>query len=135
VVQSRDDCFLQNLHGKIASPFQLDAAAGLARVALARGDTGAAMHALNLLLATVANAATEDNPLEGVEFPREVEWTCHRVLLRAGDPRAGDWLSRAHEALQARAATITDAALREGFLRDIPVHAQIVAARPAASSA
>jgi len=121
--------------GEIASPFQLDAAAGLARVALARGDTGAAMHALNPLLATVANAATEDNPLEGVEFPREVEWTCHRVLASAGDPRAGDWLSRAHEALQARAATITDSALREGFLRDIPVHAQIAAAWTAASAA
>ena len=80
----------------------------------------------------LAKTATEDNPLDGVEFPRLVEWTCHRVLASAGDPRAGEWLARAHTALQARAATITDAALRDGFLRNIPVHAQIVAAWAAA---
>jgi len=121
--------------GEIASPFQFDAAAGLARVALARGDTGAAMQALQPLLAAAANTVTKDKPLEGAEFPRVVEWTCHRVLASAGDPHAGEWLARAHEALQARAATIADAALREGFLRDIPVHAQIVAAWKAASAA
>jgi len=118
---------------EIASPYRHDAAAGLARVALARADAGAAMRALEPLLAAGARTATEGNPLEGVEFPRLVEWTCHRVLASAGDPRAGEWLARAHEALQARAATITDATLREGFLRNIPVHAQIVAAWAAAS--
>ena len=48
----------------------------------------------------------DDNPLEGAEFPRLVEWTCHRVLACSrGDPRAAEWLARAHEALQAQAAT------------------------------
>jgi predicted ATPase len=119
----------------LGSPYRHDAAAGLARVALARGDTAAAMRALEPLLAAVANTASDDNPLEGVEFPRVVEWTCHQVLASAGDPRAGEWLARAHEALQSRAATVTDAAIRERFLRDIPVHAQIVAAWRVANSA
>ena len=105
--------------GEIASPYRHDASAGLARVALAQGDTGAAMQALEPLLALGAKTGADDDPLEGVEFPRLVEWTCHRVLGR-GDPRAAEWLARAHEALQAQAATITDAALRQGFLLFLP---------------
>ena len=114
---------------EIASPYRHDASAGLARVALAQGDIAAAMQALEPLLALGAKTGADDNPLKGVEFPRLVEWTCHRVLASAGDRgRAAEWLARAHEALQAQAATITDAALRQGFLRNIPVHREIVAA-------
>ena len=115
---------------EIDSPFRHDAAAGLARVALAQGDAGAAMHALESLLTlgakTKANA--DGNPLRGVEFPRLVEWTCYRVLRSANDPRAAEWLVRAHEALQAQAATIPNAELRQGFIRNIPVHREIAAA-------
>ena len=113
---------------EIASPYRHDASAGLARVALAQGDPDAAMQALESLLTLGANSGADDNPLEGVEFPRLVEWTCHRVLARAGDPRAAEWLARAHAALQARAATIADAELRQGFICNIPVHREIAAA-------
>ena len=116
---------------EIASPYRHDASAGLARVALAQGDTGAAMRALASLLAAGARAGADDDPLEGTEFPRLVEWTCHRVLEKAADradPRAAEWLARALAALQARAATIADPALRRGFLFNIPVHREIVAA-------
>ena len=115
--------------GEIASPYRHDASAGLARVALARGDLGAAMQALEPLLALGANA--NDELLAGMEFPRLVDWTCHRVLASTGgrgDARAAQWLSRAHRALQVQAAAITDAVLRQGFLRNIPVHREIVAA-------
>jgi hypothetical protein len=53
---------------------------------------------------------------------------CHQVLTRAGDPRAAEVLATAHAKLQGRAATITDAALRESFLVNIPEHREIVAA-------
>ena len=86
------------------------------------------MQALEPLLALGAKTSADDNPLEGVEFPRLVEWTCHRVLASAGDPRAAEWLARAHEALQAQAATIADAELRQGFICNIPVHREIAAA-------
>jgi len=110
---------------EISSPYRHDASAGLARVALAQDDTPAAMQALAPLLALGVHGGADEDPLEGVEFPRHVEWTCYRVLTRAGDPRASEWLDRAHGALQTRAATITDAGLRQGFLRNIPIHREI----------
>ena len=113
---------------ELASAYRYDAAAGLARVALARGDTEGALHAMQPLLAPAEQSVADDDPLEGVEFPRWVEWTCHSVLATAGDARARDWLARAHAALERQAATIADPALRDGLLRNIPVHAEIVAA-------
>ena len=113
---------------EIGSPYRHDAAAGLARVALAEGDTAAALQALQPLLADPA-AVADAGLLEGVEFPRLVELTCHRVLEGAGDrDRAAAWLARAHGALQRQAATIADPALRQGFLRNIPAHREIVMA-------
>ncbi len=120
---------------EIASPYRHDASAGLARVALAQGDSDAAMQALASLLPLGTRTGGDDNPFEGAEFPRLVEWTCHRVLARAGDPRAAEWLARAHAALQARAATIADAELRQGFICNIPVHREIAAAWAARNGA
>ena len=56
---------------------------------------------------------------------RLVLWTCHRVLARAGDPRAAEMLTSAHAELQARVATISDAALRESFVGNVPHHRAI----------
>ena len=86
------------------------------------------MQALEPLLSLAAKAGADDNLLEGAEFPRWVEWTCHRVLASTGDGRSAEWLARAHEALQVQAASITEAALRQGFLCSIPLHREIVAA-------
>jgi len=117
---------------EVASPYRHDACAGLARVALAQGDGQAAMRALAPLLAAGSPAGADDNALAGAEFPRLLEWTCHRVLASEGDPSAAQWLARAHGALRAQAATIADPALREGFLGNIPAHREIVAAWDAA---
>ena len=113
---------------EIASPYRHDASAGLARVALAQDDVVAAMQALASLLAPDADSEAHDTRLEGVEFPRLVEWTCYRVLARAADPRAAKWLARAHAALQARAETIADVKRRQGFIHNIPAHREIAAA-------
>ena len=112
---------------EVGSAYRHDAAAGLARVALAQRDTTAAMQALDPLLALAASG-DDDNLLEGAEFPRLVEWTCHRALRSAGDSRSAGWLVRAHDALEAQAATISDAELRQGFIRNIPCHREIAAA-------
>jgi hypothetical protein len=84
--------------------------------------------ALKPLLEHIAAGGT----LDGSEHPRLVELSCHQALARAGDPRAADWLARAHGALMAQADTIsrstTDATLRQGFLQNIPHHREIVAA-------
>ncbi|MDZ7651371.1 MAG: adenylate/guanylate cyclase domain-containing protein [Burkholderiaceae bacterium] len=108
-------------------PKQHEASAGLARVALAEGDTAAALAALQPLLDHSAAGGT----LDGTEYPRQVELTCHQALARAGDPRAADWLASAHTALMAQADAIGQssggAALRQMFLTNIPHHREIVA--------
>jgi tetratricopeptide (TPR) repeat protein len=112
----------------IDAGWQHDASAGLACVALAEGDAVAAVAALEPLLEHIAAGGT----LDGSEHPRMVELSCHQALARAGDPRAAEWLARAHGALMAQADAIsrstTDATLRQGFLQNIPHHREIVAA-------
>lgn len=112
----------------IASPYRHDASAGLTRVALAQGRIAAAMQASEPLVGLRVRTSDDDNPLKGVEFPRLVELTCHRVLAAVGDPRAAEWLARAHEELQAQAATIVDLELRQAFMWNIPAHRDIAAA-------
>jgi tetratricopeptide (TPR) repeat protein len=113
---------------EIDEPNQHNASAGLARVALAEGDVAAAVAALQALLDCIAAGGT----LDGTEFPRQIELTCHQTLARAGDPRAADWLARAHTALMAQADAISqhsaDPSLRHGFLNNIPHHREIMAA-------
>ncbi|WP_349744054.1 ATP-binding protein [Roseateles cavernae] len=112
---------------EIDHPLQQEASAGLARVALAEGDTAGALAALQPVLDHVAAGGSLDHIDE-----RQVELSCHQALARAGDPRADHWLVRAHGALMAQADAIsrnsTDAALRQGFLQNIPHHREIVAA-------
>ena len=105
------------------------ALAGRARVALACGDAAAALAHVAPLLARHAAGET----WEGADA-RLVFWTCHRVLAAAGDPRAGALLADAHAELQARAATISDVALRESFLAAVPHHREILAAWAARSA-
>lgn len=103
-----------------------DVGAGLARLALAGGDVGTALAALQPLLDHV----DADGTLDGTEEPRRIELTAHQVLARAGDPRADGWLLRAHQALMVQAEAIErsgGAALRQGFLQNIPHHREIVA--------
>ena len=100
------------------------ATAGLAQVALAQGDTVEAVRQVNRVLAYLE----EGGKLEFTESPRFIELTCYEVLASSGDSRAAEWLERAHTHLTAKAATIPDAALREGFLKNIPEHREIMAA-------
>jgi class 3 adenylate cyclase len=109
---------------EIDSPWQRDASAGLAQVALAQGDGATALREVETLLAHLAGGGT----LDGTVKPRLIELTCYRVLAQARDLRAAEWLTRAHAALLAQAATIPDPALRQGFLQNIPYHREIVAA-------
>jgi hypothetical protein len=109
---------------EVGSPAHHDANAGLARVALAEGDIPSALAALQPLLDHMAAGGT----LDRTGFPRLIEFTCHQTLARAGDPRAAEWLTRAHTELMARAEAISDLALRQGFLQNIPHHREIAAA-------
>ncbi len=101
---------------------QYDAASGLARAALARDDVAGAIVFVEALLARRADGSA----FEGADSTL-ILFTCHRVLARAGDLRAAELLASAHAGLQARAATISDAALRQSFLSNVPHHREIVA--------
>ncbi len=103
---------------------QADSEAGLARVALARGDLPAAMRHVQHMLERHAASDFVTN----AEMPRRVDLICHLVLSSAGDPRAEAWLRRAHGELLSTAATISDESLREGFLNNSPDHRAILAA-------
>jgi class 3 adenylate cyclase/tetratricopeptide (TPR) repeat protein len=109
---------------EIDSPWRHDASAGLARVALTEGNNEVALVDLQPVLDQVAAGGA----LDGTDESRRIELTCHRALARASNPRAADWLARAHGALMVQADTITDSALRQGFLRNVPHHREIVAA-------
>ncbi|MEO5881723.1 MAG: adenylate/guanylate cyclase domain-containing protein [Caldimonas sp.] len=107
----------------IGLPLRHDALAGLARVALAGDDVAAAMTAVESLLNFIAEGGT----LDGADSAL-IRLTCYRVLLRAGDRRAADLLTAAHDDVQTRAAAIADPALRDTFMNAIAEHRDIVAA-------
>jgi class 3 adenylate cyclase/predicted ATPase len=109
---------------QIDDPCRLDAAAGLARVALLRDDPAAAAQASEGLLIHLAGGGT----LEGTRGPRLIRLSCYQVLDKAGDPRALDVLRAAYAELQARAITLADPVPRQCFLNQIHEHREIVAA-------
>ena len=112
----------ESLGRRVGVAARHDATAGRARAALALADVAGAVALVEGLLAHRAGGDT----FEGAES-RLILFTCHQVLASAADPRAGELLASAHADLQARAATITDAALRESFLSNVPQHREIVA--------
>ncbi|HRI18736.1 MAG TPA: hypothetical protein PL196_09455, partial [Burkholderiaceae bacterium] len=100
-----------------------DARAGRARAALAQGDTAAAVAHEQQLLDLRAAGRSWD----GADS-RLILWTCHTVLMQAGDSRAAELLAAARVELEARAATINDATLRDSFVANVPHHRAIAAA-------
>ena len=120
---------------EIDLPLKHDTNTGLALVALADGDTAAALAALQPVLDLVAAGDGLDSAMD----PRRIEWACHQTLARAGDPRAAVWLARAHAALMAEAEAISrhspGTQLHQCFLQNIPHHRATVAAWAARDTA
>jgi predicted ATPase/class 3 adenylate cyclase len=109
---------------EVQHPLEHTATAGLIRAALAKGDVAEALQHLEGLLAYLSTGGV----LDTLQTPRQIELTCYETLTHARDARATEWLARAHTNLQASAALISDAALRQSFLTNIPEHREIVAA-------
>ena len=97
--------------------------AGLARVALARGDLVAAQATIAEVIAHFDAGGSVD----GTEDPLWIYLTCHDVLRAAGEPRAHEFLRLAHGQLMDRAALLGEAE-RAPFLANVPSHRAIVAA-------
>ena len=97
--------------------------AGLARVALARGNRAQAQAWVDAILEYLSA-----NTLGGAEEPIRIYLTCYHVLQSNHDPRAAASLEQAHALLQEQAARITDEARRRVFLENIPLHRAVVKA-------
>lgn len=108
---------------ELQNTMRLDAAGGLARVAMAEGDTAAALRALEPVMDVVQRGETD-----GTFGGFQLELTAYRVLSAAGDARAPAVLARAHDALQQRAAAVNDDAVRTSFLQRVPAHRELMAA-------
>jgi len=101
-----------------------DGQAGLARLALARGDRAGALLALQPVLL----ASRADDGLDGTLGLTLVQLSAWQVLHNAGDPRAKPLLQRAAAALNQRAAEISDPALRLSFTQGVPANRELLAA-------
>ena len=104
--------------------------AGLARVALARGDVEGAMATIAEVVAHFDGGGSVD----GTEDPLWIYLTCHEVLAAAGSPRAAEFLDRAHDLLSERSAPLGDAE-RASFLANVPTNRAVVAASTASRRA
>ena len=109
-------------------PFQHDAAAGLARLTLARDQPEAALARLTDILAAWPGQGSLSEVLPGALSAVGITVVCAGVLQRLGDVRAAGLLAGAHAELQARADAIVDVSLRDSFLRAVPDHAALQAA-------
>ena len=107
---------------EVDDPFRHDAAAGRARAALASGDQATAIVEAERVWASYS----ADPKRLGAARPVLIQLTCWQVFELGGQPRAGEVLVSAHTFLQERAGMISDAASRQGFLRNIPEHRGIV---------
>ena len=101
--------------------------AGLARIALARGDIDGAMKTIGEVIAHFDAGGSVD----GTEDPIWIYLTCHQVLAAKNSPRAAEFLERAHTLLSERAALLDDAE-RASFLANVPTNRAVAAAWAAA---
>lgn len=113
----------EDVAAKVDDPFRHDATAGRARVALDQNDQAALRHVERLL-----SHYYGDPKRAGAARPALIHLTCWQVLHRFGDARAAEVLGRAHVELQALAQGITDTALRQSFVDDVPEHRAIASA-------
>jgi adenylate cyclase len=102
-------------------PLEMETRAGLARVALARGDRSGAQIQVDHILAYLDSG----QELGGTEIPFLIHLTCIRVLYANQDPRADQVLGKAYRLLQEQAAGIPDEATRRAFLEKIPWNREI----------
>jgi tetratricopeptide (TPR) repeat protein len=108
----------------------LDATAGLARLAEARGETSLALQQVEALLEHLSAG-----PVDGALEPLRVYLTCYRVLAAHDDPRASEILQEGYRVLMARAASIDETSLRHSYLEKVRANRELLAAARAAGIA
>jgi hypothetical protein len=97
--------------------------AGMARIALAKGDAARALVHVEAILRFL-----ETRVLAGPDEPFRIALTCYRVLEANSDPRAVGVLRVAQQRLLERADAIADPALRRSFLENVATHRELMSA-------
>jgi hypothetical protein len=95
----------------------LESQVGLAAIALAAGDAAGAF-----LLLGREWASMDEALLAQTEDVVRLYWSLYRILEANHATQAGAMLAAACRHLQRQAAQIADAAARQAFLHDSPVH-------------
>jgi tetratricopeptide (TPR) repeat protein/class 3 adenylate cyclase len=96
--------------------------AGLARVALVKGQLAQALTYVEELLTLFTAGQRPDSSVD----PFRIYLACYEVLAAARDPRAGPLLQMAYDLLQAEAGRFTDPEVRCSFLENVPAHRAIM---------
>jgi hypothetical protein len=99
----------------------LDTLTGLAHLHLVQGNLAEAGAHVEEILGYLDAGHT----LEGTAEPFRIYLTCYRVLQANTDPRAPGVLLSAHNALQERAAKISDEELRRSYLENVAAHREL----------
>jgi tetratricopeptide (TPR) repeat protein len=97
--------------------------AGLARVALQRGNADGAMEQVEEIL-----RIEKARGFGGTTEPFRIWLTCYRVLEASQDARAGEVLATAHKRLLEKRSNIRDKDLERSFLENVAAHRELVAA-------
>jgi ATP/maltotriose-dependent transcriptional regulator MalT len=98
----------------------VESVAGLARVALARGDTSAALARVEAILTSL-----QTRSLDGTSERLRIYLTCYQALTAAHDPRAAAILERATGELTAQVEATPDETLRRRLLENVPWHREL----------
>ncbi|MEZ4683615.1 MAG: tetratricopeptide repeat protein [Caldilineaceae bacterium] len=99
----------------------VEAQVGLAALALAAGDAAGAYQSLNPVL-----AAIDESTLAQADDALRIYWRTYQILIANHDAQADTMLATAHQQLQRLAAQLTDKALQQTFLQDVPLHRLIM---------
>lgn len=103
-------------------PLELEARAGLVRVALAQDNLGKALRYAEEILVYL-----EAHELDRTDDQLDIYLSCYQALKANEDPRTEALLTRAVRLLNHRAAQIDDLALRESFCKQVESHRQLLA--------
>lgn len=90
--------------------------AGLVAVHLARKDMASASEPAETILKFIENG----RPLDSMEEPLRVYYTCYQYLKRIEDPRAVQVLKVAKDLLEAQVSRFSDEADRKRYVENIP---------------
>jgi predicted ATPase/class 3 adenylate cyclase len=94
----------------------MESRAGLVAVHLARDDIASASEPAETILKFIENG----KPLDGVEEPLRVYYTCYQYLGRKEDPRARQVLKVAKDLLEAQVSKFSDEVDRKRYVENIP---------------